>query len=203
MQQAIGGGQTRATDKGATDEGATDEGAATHPPWKCRLWGAKRLAMPGPEQISLRPPQSAVELRTYGFGVIPFDGRFTRFDGLMRYDPSNTGLCEVMLQIEAASLAMGNEPIRDLILGPDMMEAARFPQIAFRGSCQGEAMIGELAMHGETHPLTLDYVRSAGTVIATGRLRREDWGVMGGQLIGGSIIRIRVTLPDPFDAQAA
>jgi polyisoprenoid-binding protein YceI len=64
------------------------------------------------EQISLDPRESAVEPRAYGFGVMPFDGKFTRFGGCMRYDPSTTDGSKVMLQKEAASLAMSNEPIR-------------------------------------------------------------------------------------------
>jgi polyisoprenoid-binding protein YceI len=153
------------------------------------------------DQLNLQPPASAVELRAYGFGLIPFDGRFTRFHGWMRYDPSNTGVCEVMLQIEAASLVMSNEAIRDQILGPGMMDAAQFPEVAFRGTCRGDQAIGELTMHGQTHPVTLDYTRASGTVVATGRLRRADWGITGNSLTGGSIIRIRVILPDPFGPQ--
>jgi polyisoprenoid-binding protein YceI len=149
-------------------------------------------------QVNLEPPESVVELRTYGFGVIPFDGKFTRFRGSMRYDPSTTDLGEVMLQIEAASFAMPNQPIRDLIVGGEMMDVARFPELTFQGTGRGRAVIGDLTMHGQTRAVTLDYARSAGTATATGRLRREDWGITGGQLIGGSIIRIRVVVPDPF-----
>jgi polyisoprenoid-binding protein YceI len=168
------------------------------------LWLLPLLLIAGTvwsEQLNLHPPASAVELRTYGFGLIPFDGTFTRFQGWMRYDPSNTGACEVMLQIEAASLTMSNEAVRDQILGSGMMDAAQFPELTFRGTCRGDQAIGELAMHGQTHPVTLDYTRSAGTVVATGRLRRADWGITGSPLIGGSIIRIRVVLPDPFAPQ--
>jgi polyisoprenoid-binding protein YceI len=153
------------------------------------------------DQISLRPPGSAVELRTYGFGLIPFDGSFTRFQGWMRYDPSNTGACQVMLEIEASSLAMSNESVRDKIIGPEMMDAARFPDLAFHGTCQGATVLGDLTMHGQTHPVSLDYTRSGGTVVATGRLRRADWGITGSPLTGGSTIRIRVVLPDPFSPQ--
>ena len=153
-------------------------------------------------QVSLRPPHAAVELRTYGFGLIAFDGSFTRFDGWMRYNPADINSCEVMLGIEAASLAMSSDSVRDLITGPEMMDAARFPDLAFHGTCQGRAVVGDLTMHGETHPVSLDYIRSAGTIIATGRLRRADWGITGSPLVGGSIIRVRVVLPDPFDAGA-
>ena len=82
-----------------------------------------------------------------------------------------------------------------------MMDVAQFPELAFHGACQGERVIGDLTMHGQTHPVTLDYTRSAGTIVATGRLRRADWGITGSPLTGGSTIRIRVVLPDPFSAQ--
>lgn len=153
------------------------------------------------DQLSLQPPASAVELRTYGFGLIPFDGKFARFHGWMRYDPAVKDRCEVMLQIEAASLAMSNQSIRDQILGSGMMDAAQFPEIAFHGTCRGKEVIGELTMHGETHPVTLDYTSSDGTVTATGRIRRADWGITSSKLVGGSTIRIRVVLPDPYSPQ--
>jgi polyisoprenoid-binding protein YceI len=149
------------------------------------------------DQFSLRPPGSAVELRSYGFGLIPLDGKFTRFHGWMRYDPSNTAACQVMLQIEAGSLAMSSETIRDRITGSGMMDVAHFPDLVFNGTCQGDAVVGDLFLHGETHPVTLDYVRSAGTIIATGRIRRSEWGITGSALIGGPVIRIRVVVPDP------
>jgi polyisoprenoid-binding protein YceI len=153
------------------------------------------------DQVSLLPPASSVELRSYGFGLIPMDGKFTRFHGWMRYDPANPGACQVVLEIEAGSLAMSNEFIRDRIAGPGMMDVAHFPDLAFRGTCQGQAVVGDLTMHGETHPVALDYTRSGGMVTATGRVRRAEWGIAGSPLIGGSMIRIRVVVPDPFTPQ--
>jgi polyisoprenoid-binding protein YceI len=153
------------------------------------------------DQISLRPPGSAVELRSYGFGLFPLDGQFTRFGGWMRYDPSHPGTCQVMLDIEAGSLAMSSDSVRDRIIGPGMMDADRFPGLTFQGVCQGTTVAGQLTMHGETHPFSLDYTRSAGKVTATGRLRRAEWGITGSAVIGGPTIRIRVIIPDPFGEQ--
>jgi polyisoprenoid-binding protein YceI len=150
------------------------------------------------DQVSLRPPGAAVELRTYGFGVIPFDGTFTRFQGWMRYTPANTDMCQVMLEIEAASLTMENAAIRDRIVAADMMDVVRFPGLTFEGVCKGAAVTGDLTMHGQTHTVTLDFTRSGGKVTATGHLRRADWGISGSPMSGGPLIRIRVVLPDPF-----
>jgi len=150
------------------------------------------------EQVGLRPPASSVELRSYGFGLIPLDGKFIRFQGWMSYDPANPGACQVVLGIEARSLEMSSDAIRDRIVGPDMMDVARYPDLAFHGTCHGPTVVGELTMHGQTHPVTLDFMRSAGTIEATGRIRRTDWGITGSPLIGGSMIRIRVVVPDPI-----
>lgn len=150
-----------------------------------------------PEQAALRPPDSAVELRSYGFGLFPLDGKFTRFHGWIRYDPANTSACQVMLDIEAGSLTMASETIRDRITGPGMMDVTHFPALTFDGRCQGDTVTGDLTMHGETHKLTLDTVRSGGVIVATGRIRRADWGITSSALIGGPIIRIKVTVPDP------
>lgn len=153
------------------------------------------------DQVSLQPPGSSVQLRSYGFGLIPLDGKFTRFHGWMRYDPSHPGACQVMLEIEAESLEMSNNLIRNRIIGPGMMDVVRFPGLSFQGVCQGEAVVGDLTMHGETHSVTLDYTRSAGLVTATGRVRRAEWGMKGSALVGGPTVRIRVVLPDPAQAQ--
>lgn len=157
-----------------------------------------RMDMQLPKQISLEPPETEVELRAYGFGMMPFDGRPpASADACVAMLPPQ-GVGEITLQISAASLAMSNELIRDFVLGPEMMDVARFQELAFRGTGWGKEVVGALSMHGETHRLAMGYTRSAGTVTVTGRLRREDWGIKGAPMIGGSIIRIRVALPDPF-----
>ncbi len=150
-----------------------------------------------PDEVVVLPPASAVNLRSYGFGLIPLDGTFTRFHGWMRYDPVNTGVCQVMLEIEAGSLSMSNETIRARITGPGMMDVSRFQNLAFSGTCQGDVVAGSLTLHGETHPVSLAYTRSAGTIVATGEIRRADWGLTGSPLIGGPVIRIQVRMPDP------
>lgn len=149
-------------------------------------------------QISLQPPECMIELRSYGFGLIPFDGKFSRFHGAMRYDSPRLDACEVELQIEAASLMMSSIPVRDHVTGPDMMDVACYPDLAFVGTLQGRAVVGNLTMHGQTKPVTLDLTRRSGTLVATGHLRRAEWGIVGSPLTGGLMIRIRVVIPDPF-----
>jgi polyisoprenoid-binding protein YceI len=159
------------------------------------------LAVPArADQLALTPPSSQVELRAYGLGLLPLDGKFTRFHGWMRYEPSNPTACQVILEIEARSLAMEDTTIRETITGPDFMDATQFPDLAFHGACQGNTVAGSLTLHGQTHPFALDLERSPNGIIATGRLKRAEWGITSHPFTGGSTIRIRVQIPNPLPA---
>ncbi len=144
-----------------------------------------------------------MELRSYGFGWLPLDGKFTRFQGWMRYDRAHAGVCQMMLEIEAGSLEMSTDAIRDIITGPEMMDVARFPALGFSGTCQSDVIAGELTMHGQTRKVSLKFARSAAALVATGEVRRADWGITGNPLIGGPVIRIRVQVPTPSEWRPA
>jgi polyisoprenoid-binding protein YceI len=150
------------------------------------------------DQIGLSPKDSRVELRIYGLGLLPFDGSFDRFHGLMRYEPATPGKCQVILEIEPGSLTMRSDSLREQVTGPDFMDVAQFPQLGFHGGCEGDTVAGDLTLHGQTHPFTLDLERSAHTIVATGRLKRAEWGLTAHPLMGGSTIRIRVEIPNPL-----
>jgi polyisoprenoid-binding protein YceI len=151
------------------------------------------------EPLALLPPASHVEIRVYGLGMIPMDGTFNRFHGWMRYDPANPKACQVILEIEAASLEMSQSTVRDAIIGPEFMDVARFPKLAFHGGCEGDGVAGSLLLHGESHPFSLDREggRSSKAFIVSGRLRRADWGMTARRFTAGSTIRIRVEIPYP------
>ncbi len=147
------------------------------------------------DQVALTPPASQVKFRAYGLGLIPFDGTFTRFHGMMRYDPAAPGMCHVMLEIEPASLAMSATSVREQIVGPEFMDVARFPDMTFDGACQGDALTGTLRLHGESHPFALEVSREGGKLTAVGRLERAAWGITARPFTAGSTIRIRVEFP--------
>jgi len=151
--------------------------------------------------VELLPGGSSVAIRTYGLGLLPLDGQFTRFHGRFVYDPDAPAHCTVALQVDVSSLTMTPATMGETVLGPDFLDAARYPALAYEGACNVEGLAGQLTMHGVTRPFALTLDRQAEAVTAVGRLLRADWGMTARPLLGGSTVRITVTVKLPAAAR--
>jgi polyisoprenoid-binding protein YceI len=85
--------------------------------------------------------------------------------------------------------------MHDTIVGPDFMEAARFPELNYTGTCGPTGLTGMLAMHGVTKPFALSVNWNGDGVVAEGRLVRAEWGMTAMSFLGGRTVPIRVTVP--------
>jgi polyisoprenoid-binding protein YceI len=174
--------------------------AARFPPRGAALLAALLIggpAMTAPRTMSLSPPGAEVGLRAYALGMMPVDGNFTRFRGTVSFDADDLDRCQVELTIEAASLFMAQQSIRDDVVSPSFLDAAAFPTLVYRGGCATGAVRGMLTMHGQTHPLELELERNRTDLVATGVIHRFDWGMTERPIMVGSTVRIRVSAPWP------
>ena len=147
-----------------------------------------------PQRLPLQPTGSAVVIRAYALGFVPLDGHFTRFSGWLTYNPDNLADCRVELTVETASLAMPDASARATLVGTDFLDVARYPTIDYTGACQARTMAGTLGMHGVNGPFAMALDWSPRRVVASGRLRRADWGMTARPLFGGPTIRIEVAV---------
>ena len=85
------------------------------------------------QRIEIAPPSGEVGFRAYKLGLLPIDGKFTRFDGWLSFDPDDRTSCRVELRVEVASLQTDDREISPVVTGPDFMDAARFPLLQFAG----------------------------------------------------------------------
>ena len=104
---------------------------------------------------------SSIEFRVKHMMVSTVRGRFTEFEGTIRAAPDYAD-SRVWGTIEAASIDT-NEPRRDEHLrSPDFFDVATYPTISFESTRVEHVdggnyrVTGDLAMHGETQPVTLD-----------------------------------------------
>lgn len=144
------------------------------------------------ERLEIAPATSQVGFRAYGFGIVPLPGHFTRFHGWLDFSGS---ACTVTLRVDVHSLVMDREPARDTVLGADFMDADRFPEMIYDGTCRDGHLTGMLTLHGVTHGFELSVDRADNRAFAEGSLRRGDWGMSGKPFLAGPTVRINVLVP--------
>ena len=66
--------------------------------------------------------------------------------------------------------------VRETVIGPEFMDALRFPTLAYAGSCQPPGIGGMLGLHGITRPVTLEV-----TVLKVGANPRTQLPTVGFQ----------------------
>jgi polyisoprenoid-binding protein YceI len=121
----------------------------------------------------LDPAHSRVGFAVTFIGISAIRGAFERFKGTFRID-GDLADAEIRAEIDAASIHTGQAQRDAHLLGSDFFDAGQFPTVSFI-STQIEPLederltiLGELTMHGVTHPIEL-----AATTLGTGL---DPWG---------------------------
>lgn len=147
--------------------------------------------------LPLSPSGARISYTVFALGMFPVTGRFERFDGVVTLDPATPSSCRIHVTIDVGSLNVDDADRRRQALGPDMLDAGRFPSMWFDGRCQAHAVTGSLTLHGVTRPLTLALRRQGDTAICTGTIARRDYGIRGMALSVGPRVRVRLTVQLP------
>lgn len=116
---------------------------------------------------------------------------------------------QVVLRIDARSLRVVDQGISDKdreeiqsnMTGPKVLDTEHFPEIAFRGT--GPGMVkGDLTLHGQTHPVTMNVRDQAGHFTGVARLKQSDFGITPIKVAGGTV-RVKDEVQIEFDIQLA
>jgi polyisoprenoid-binding protein YceI len=148
----------------------------------------------------LDPSHADLSFRVSHLGFSRYTARFGAFDAKLDFDPANPAKNSVTATIDARSLTLPTPPagFKDTLLGPQWLDAAKYPTIGFRSTKvepTGPAsarITGDLTLHGVTKPVTLTAKYNGGWAgmamdpharigfSATGSFRRSDFGVSAG-----------------------
>lgn len=124
-------------------------------------------------------------------------GRFNKVSGAFTLDPAKPDAASFTLTIDANSIDTNDAKRDDHLRGPDFLNTGEFPVISFKSNKvavkkEGETTIyvvsGDLTMHGETKPVTLNLQKlgegpgPGGGGFHTGfncqtKLNRSEWGM--------------------------
>jgi polyisoprenoid-binding protein YceI len=137
-------------------------------------------------------------------------GRFTKFKGIVKFDPNYPEQTSVDMAIETASINTDNERRDAHLKGADFFQADSFPAITFKSTKtykneKGLFMDGELSMHGVVKSITIPF-----EVLGTGgepgkmvagfasafKVDRKDFGITWNRAIdqGGMVLGDEVSI---------
>lgn len=115
-----------------------------------------------------------------------FTGRFSRFEAEIRYDPDNLDDARFDVSVDLASADTANPERDEVLQGSDFFDVVRFPKARFTTReferRDGQVIArGELALHGQMHPVALDVQFSpdgeTATLAVKTTLQRQDFGL--------------------------
>jgi polyisoprenoid-binding protein YceI len=120
----------------------------------------------------------------------------------------------VEFQVAAAQLKVldsrGSEKdrtqIQETMLGPEVLDTARYPEISFQSSSAETSgagvwkVSGSLTLHGTTKPIAIEVGEKDGRYQGTTTLKQTDFGIKPVKVAGGTV-RVKDEVRIDFDIQ--
>ncbi|MDB5859385.1 MAG: YceI family protein [Ramlibacter sp.] len=145
----------------------------------------------------LEPAQSEIAFTVRQMGV-PVEGRFTRFDGQIVFDPKKPETGRITLSIDTGSARFGSPDTDGEVPKPDWLHVAKFPKATLESTAikavgPGKFEVaGKLGIKGSVRevqvPVTL--ARSGAATVATGTftVKRLDFRIGEGEWSDTSLV---------------
>jgi polyisoprenoid-binding protein YceI len=190
-QKAAGGNTTASNTTTATAAAApAGEPVVPGPPGKTQAPAGT---------YALDPAHSTVVFRLSHLGFSKYTAGFSKLDGTLAFDPAHPEAMKVEAKIDPKSLTLPAPPtgFHDTLLGKEWLDAAKYPEIAFRSTAvqvtgpNTAKVTGDFTLHGVTKPVVLDatfnggYAPNAFDGARAGfsghaTIRRSDFGISYG-----------------------
>ncbi len=136
-------------------------------------------------------------------------GHFRRFDGSLYFEPGQWDDARVEVNIEVASIDMGDATWNEHMLADNFFKVSEHPQMQFKSTgmqvvdANRATLQGELTLLGETRPVSLDVQFNKAGVhpfngkevvgfSASGSLKRSDFGMEAYLPAVGDEIELRI-----------
>jgi len=163
-------------------------------PLAAALLLAAGSATAAPVRYDLDPNHTRIDFSWTHFGFSHPMGRFDRFEGDFRFDPTDPTKSSVAVTIPVDSIDTGVAKLDTHLKTDDFFDVARYPTATFkstrveRSGEHGLKVTGDLTLHGVTRPVVLDVVvnkvgqhpmagRAAAGFDASATIKRSDFGI--------------------------
>lgn len=135
-------------------------------------------------------------------------GRFTKFKGIIQFDPNDFGKFAVDMTIESGSISTDNERRDNHLRGSDFFMADSFPTLTFKSTRafkneQGLFVEGDLTIRGTTKSMVVPFEvlgvggepgKMVAGFVSSFKINRKDFGIVwnraidqGGMMLGDEV----------------
>jgi len=148
-------------------------------------------------KYTLDKAHTSLIFRVSHMGFSSYTGRFASVDAKLDFDPARLASSRVNVTIDPRSIDADNAPsgFLEMLSGKDWLDAAKFPEMAFRSKtvevtgANTFRIRGELTLHGITKPVVLNASYNGGYAghpmdpnarigfSARGKFKRSDFGL--------------------------
>jgi polyisoprenoid-binding protein YceI len=155
-------------------------------------------------------------VRVYKAGILSAFGHDHEISAPLSGGTVNVEGRKVELQVDTGALrvqdpkASGKDraEIQATMLGPEVLDAANYKEIRFRSTSAEPAgagawrVKGELTLHGETRPVSMEVHERGGHYAGACRFHITDFGIKPVKVAGGTV-RVKDEVQVEFDIQLA
>jgi polyisoprenoid-binding protein YceI len=166
-----------------------------------------------PRQIDVK---SVLAVRVYKGGVFSVLGHDHEIAASVAAGTVDASARQVELRVHAAAMQVRDpgasekdrSEIQKTMLGSEVLDAERYPDIVFKSSSADPAgagawtVRGTLTLHGNTRSVRIEVRESDGHYIGTARLKQTDFGIKPIRVAGGAV-RVKDEVLVQFDLQLA
>jgi polyisoprenoid-binding protein YceI len=152
-------------------------------------------------QKAIDTERSALTVRVYKAGLLSAFGHEHQIRAPIREGTFDEDKKTVEFSVDARTLRVLDSDISDkdraeiqsTMLGPKVLDSAEFNEIRFRSkevsrTSENKWIVrGDLTLHGQTHPVTVDVERRNTQYRGAAQLRQKEFGITPVTVAGGSI----------------
>jgi polyisoprenoid-binding protein YceI len=150
---------------------------------------------------AIEPKHTQIRFTVSHFGFTPFSGLFSGASGSLTLDPAKPNAASVSVEVPTNTALVTVPKLTDELRSPMFFDPDKYPTMKFVSDkvvVHGThaTISGQLTLHGQTHPLTLDAsFFGAGAAFgkrtigftATGKLKRSDYGITAVSLVSDEV----------------
>ena len=168
------------------------------------------------EQRAIDTGKSVMTVRVYKAGFLSALGHDHQIAVPIAGGAVDTSARHVELHANAAAMKVQDQKvsgtdgaeIERTMLGPEVLDSGRFPEIVFRSTGAEAAgagswrVQGNLTLHGQTRPVGVEVRETGGHYVGSARFKQSEFDIKPVKVAGGSI-RVKDEVQIEFDIQLA